>query len=117
MAIRTPRELEDKSGTAGSGTTTSGKLAGEQPGVAAKKRSKTAFLRQLPAMVSRSFQCRISSIKTLVCLVSASRLSGGEGRRTGFGPSGDQGQPGQASVAVERLANKPAVIEATGVLR
>ena len=32
MAIRTPRELEDKLGTAGSVTTTSGKLAASQTG-------------------------------------------------------------------------------------
>ena len=56
-------------------------------------------------------------VRTLVFLVSASRLSGGEGRRSGFEPSGDQGQPGQAGMAVERLVGKMAVIEATGVLR
>ena len=55
------------------------------------------------------------SIIMSVCLVRASRLSEGEGRRSGFGPSGDQGQPGQASVAVERLVGKLDVIEATGV--
>ena len=33
---------------------------------ASKKRLKTAFSRQLPAMVSRPFQCRMASSKTLV---------------------------------------------------
>ena len=82
-----------------------------------QEKAKRIFSRQLTTIVSRTLYSHLSSSKTDVCLVGASRLSGGEGRRSGFGPSGDQGQPGQASVAVARLVGKFAVIEATGVLR
>ena len=72
----------------------------------------------LKTIVSRTLYSQLTSIKTDVILAHASRLSGSEGRESGFGSPGDQGQPGQAlAAAMERLARKLAVIEAAGVLR
>ena len=54
---------------------------------ASKKRSKTAFFRQLPALVSRPFQCRMASSKTPVFIdthIFPSRLVLERDRPTGI---------------------------------
>ena len=82
--------------------------------------SRVRLVRQMPdaPAVVRPYCHEFAAVLKRLLLRYASRLSGSEGRKSGFGPPGDQGQPGQAlAAAMERLARKLAVIEAAGVLR